>query len=223
MFRRTLLPIALLLVAVPGHAKTQPRTIPPSRQFLPSILQEVEDRYAKAETLLADFEQVNESAALKQKKVSSGNIAVKRPNKVRWQTLKPDPNLLVSDGKKFWYYTPPFDKDERGQLIERDSSQAQSKLAQALLSGSFSVAKDMKIRQDSATQFTLIPKKGTAGSVKQAHIQIEPRQLIIKKVILEHKGGNRSEITLSNIQLGKKLGDDVFIFETPPNTDRVTE
>lgn len=36
----------------------------------------------------------------------SGTVAVKRPNLFRWDTQKPDENLLVSDGKTVWYYNP---------------------------------------------------------------------------------------------------------------------
>jgi outer membrane lipoprotein carrier protein len=203
--------LLILLLATPAFAAKK----------LPALLQEVEAKYTKAETLMAEFSQVNEVTALKQKKTSSGVLVVKRPNKMRWETLKPDPNILVSDGKKFWYYTPPFDEEERGQLIERKSSEVQSRLANALLSGSFSIARDMKIRKKAATRYELLPKKGTAGTVIRAEIEVDPEKKLIEKVTLEHQGGNRSEITLNNIELGKKLEDGMFRFEAPPNTDRV--
>jgi outer membrane lipoprotein-sorting protein len=40
-------------------------------------------------------------------------------------------------------------------------------------------------------------------------------------VKLEHRGGNRSEIKLSNIELGSALPDELFRFVAPPNTDRI--
>jgi len=190
---------------------------------LPPLLQEIENTYAKAATLTAKFTQVNLVASLNQKKTSSGVLLVKRPNKVRWETLKPDQNLLVSDGRKFWFYTPPFDEEERGQVIERKSSEVQSRLANALLSGSFSIAKDMKIKKQGENRFVLTPKPGTAATVIRAEIQVNPEKKQIDQVILEHKGGNRSEISLTNIELGEEMGDEMFSFTAPPNTDRVTE
>jgi outer membrane lipoprotein carrier protein len=205
--------VALFLASFTAHAANK----------LPPILVEMEEKYTKAATLQADFTQVNEVAALKSKKTSTGVLMVKRPNKLRWETLKPDMNLLISDGSHFWFYTPPFDEGEHGQLIERKSSQAQSRLANALLSGSFSVAKDMKIKQESPSHFLLTPKRGSAGSVIRAEIIIDPQEKLIHKVILEHQGGNRSEITLNKIELGKNLGDEPFIFKAPPNTDTVSQ
>jgi outer membrane lipoprotein carrier protein len=192
-------------------------------QALPQLLQEVEKLYTKSQTLSADFTQVTDDAILGQKKKSSGKIFVKRPSQVRWETTIPDPSLFVSNGKMSWFYSPPFDEGERGQVIERKSSEVQSKLANALLSGSFSIAKDMKITAQGQSHFMLIPKPGSAGTVTQANIEIHPEKKLIQKVTLEHKGGNKSEISLNNIQLGIPLGGDLFVFHPPKNTDIVKD
>jgi outer membrane lipoprotein-sorting protein len=130
----------------------------------------------------------------------------------------------VSDGAHFWFYTPPFDETEHGQLIERKSSQVQSKLAQTLISGRFSVAHDMKIEDRGSNSFLLTPKrKNAAGTIRTAEIQINPKSHTIDKVTLEHLDGNRSVIQLSKIELGKKFEDAFFVFDPPPQTDRVKE
>jgi outer membrane lipoprotein carrier protein len=190
---------------------------------LPKLLQEVEAKYSKSKTLSAEFSQLNEDIILSQKKKSSGKIFVKRPTKVRWETLKPEVNILVSDGKRFWFYTPPFDEGERGQVVEKKSSEVQSKLVNALLAGSFSVARDMTIQEKNPSTFLMIPKPGTAGTVTQATVEIDPAQKLIQKVTLDHKGGNRAEISLSQIELGKPLADEIFVFKAPPNTDKIDE
>jgi outer membrane lipoprotein carrier protein len=202
----------LLLLATVAHAGD-----------VPPLLAKVETKYAAAATMTADFTQLDDSKATGTKKTSSGRIAFKRPDKLRWETLKPDANLLVSDGHTFWFYTPPFDEGDKGQLIERKSSQAQSKLAQALLSGRFSMAKDMKFARISDSEYSLTPKRGQAGTVKLAQVVIDPKTELIEKVILVHTSGNRSEIALSAIQLGGKLEDSRFRFTAPAGTDQVTE
>jgi outer membrane lipoprotein carrier protein len=187
---------------------------------LPKLLREVEEKYAKAGSLTAEVTQVDDVVATQQKKTSSGHLVAKQPDKVRWETSSPDRNLLVTDGKTFWFYTPPFDEGERGQLIEKKASQVQSQLASALLSGKFTSSK-MRIKTLSSSRFEVLPNKGTAGTVKRAEVQVNPEKKVIEKVILEHKGGNRSEISLSNIELGKKLDEDLFKFSAPANTDRI--
>lgn len=207
----------------PKAPKIDKAPIRATSKNLPALLQEVEAKYAKAATLQAEFSQVNEVAAMGTKKTSSGVILVKRPDKLRWETLKPDMNLLVSDGRKFWFYTPPFEPGERGQVIVRRSNQTNSKLANALLSGHFSVAREMRIEQQGTSRFVLTPKPRSAGTVIKAEIEIDPGLKLIQKVVLDHQGGNRSEITLSKIELGKALGDEAFAFTPPPNTDEVKQ
>lgn len=194
--------------------------IKPAR--LPKLLEEVEAKYTAAKTLKADFVQKNESAILQKTKTSSGKLMAKRPGKVRWETLEPadDKNQLISDGKRFWLYTPPMFEDEHGTVLVSDSSTTVPPLANALLSGSFSMARQMKIDQKSPSRFALVPnKKGSAGTVKRAEIEIRVADHLIEKVILEHEGGNRSEVTLSAIQLGEELPESTFQFVKPPNTD----
>jgi outer membrane lipoprotein carrier protein len=191
---------------------------------LPQLLQEVEAKYAKSQSLVAKFNQVVVSAISKQKQTSSGVLMFKRPNRIRWETIAPDKSLFVSNGKTAWYYTPPFDpddKDERGEYRETPASNVQTKLANALLSGTFSVARDMAIKQESALRFSLTPRKKGAGSVQRAEIEIDPKTELISKVLIEHRGGNTTEISLSEIGLGKTVADDLFSFTPPTDADRV--
>ncbi|HTL13241.1 MAG TPA: outer membrane lipoprotein carrier protein LolA [Bdellovibrionota bacterium] len=203
--------VGLMLLAAPAHAA--------ERQPLPPLLQDVEKHYSTAATLKADFVQVNELAALNRTKESNGTIYFKRPDKLRWETKAPEPNLLVSDGKKFWFYTPPFDATEDGQVVIRKSSEVQTRLARALLSGAFSAARDMTIKPLEAGEFELIPKKGTAGSVLKCLIHIDGPSKLIDRLVLEHAGGNRSEIRLTGIELGKPLEKGLFSFTPPPHTE----
>ena len=193
---------------------------------LPKILQEIEKKYTASATLSADFQQEQLNKITSRTTISSGKIFVKRPSKIRWETTKPSSTLLIGNGQKYWFYTPPFDpqdKEEKGQVIEKPAAQVQSKLADALISGSFSMARDMKIQQGTPGTFTLTPKPGSAGTVATASIVVDLKEKLIRKVILNHKGGNRAEISLSNIELGKPLAESLFVFVAPPNTDQIKE
>jgi len=193
---------------------------------LPKILQEIETKYSKARSIEVHFDQTTESVTLQRKKHSSGTILVKIPNKIRWETKTPDKNLLVSDGNKFWFYTPPFAEGENGQLIERKDSDVRSSLASTLMTGSFTVAQHknkMKIVEKSPSEFTLIPKKGSAGTVSQASIYIDLNEKLITRVKLTHSDGNIADIFLSKIDLAKPTEDSLFSFSPPPHTEIIEE
>lgn len=190
----------------------------PKKAGLPPLLQEVEAHYEKSPTLSAAFTQLSHSSTGTAKK-SSGTVQFKRPNKFRWQVTQPDPSISVSNGVKAWHYTPPFDEEDKGQVIVRPASQVQTQLANALLSGHFSTIRG-KITPAGPTTFMLVPKNGSAGTVRKAKIEVNPASKLITKVTLDHAGGNRAEISLSDIQLGNSLSDDLFNFKVPPNTDQ---
>ncbi|MBC7385613.1 MAG: outer membrane lipoprotein chaperone LolA [Cryobacterium sp.] len=201
-------------------AKTKPALKP---VIVPDELAVIERKYVAAKTLQADFAQKDDIKLTGTQKVASGVLMIRHPNQFRWETLKPDKNLLVSDGSKFWFYTPPFEAGERGQVIERKTSEVQSELANHVLSGAFSKMHGVEITKLSSRRFKLIPAEGVAGTVKSAEIEIDPAKGVIEKLTLEHTGGNHSAITLSNVTLGSKMADAFFHFATPPATDVIRE
>ena len=213
--------VALSSIYASEKSQTAPAVKPQSA--LPRALLNIEKNYTQSKTTEAEFEQTNFAALTGVKKQSSGYVSLKYPDKFRWETLKPDKSLLVSDGRFFWFYTPPFDEGERGQVIQKKTSEVQSQLASSLLSGAFSKMKDVKIQKISATKFKLLPKKGSAGTVSSAEITINPKKNTIDAVRLEHEGGNTAEIKLKNIRLKTKIDDGFFKFTTPPNTDMIKE
>ncbi len=190
---------------------------------VPAELLAVEKNYLKSKTLEADFTQRDEVKLTGAKKESSGVLMIRHPDQFRWETLKPDKNLLISDGKKFWFYTPPFEAGERGQVIERKTTEVQSELANSLLAGSFSKVHGVEIFKISPTRFRLIPAVGVAGTVTSAELEIDPVKNVIRKLQLEHAGGNRTEITLADVKLSGKMSGAFFRFVTPPGTDVIRE
>ncbi len=190
------------------------------------LLAEVEKKYKKAQTIHAEFDQINHIVAYDKLKKTSGYLWIKRPNKVRWETRIPEKNLFISNGDKFWFYTPPFDENDRGQVIIRDSTEVQSELMTQLLSGAINFKSGiMKIQKYNDNGFILFPKRGTAATIEKAWVFISKKRKVIWKVVLEHYApkreskGNWTEITLKNIKLGDHFDDDHFEFNKPAKTD----
>jgi len=205
--------LALTLPALGPSAHAKPRVI------LPVLLHQVESKYVKAGTLSAELVQITENPATNQKKTGSGTIQIKHPDKIRWEMKSPDKSLLVSNGQSMWFYTPPFDAEDRGKVRVLPASQAQSRLANALLSGRFSQVVGISITEQGKNNYLIVPKPGTAGTVLNAVVQIDPDTKLIGNLTLENSGGNKTEIKLSKIVLGGPLDDKLFVFEAPPNTD----
>lgn len=204
----------ILLLALANHAYANK---------LPPALDQVQAEYKKVAGIEARFEQATVIKSTKQTKNTSGKIWIKRPNKLRWETINPDPNILVSDGKTFWFYTPPFDKGERGQVIIKKTAQVQTQFLNALLSGSFEFGKQTQVEEKSKTHFLLRPKKGTAGDVDVAEVMINEKNHQIEQVVLTHQSGNKTDIKMQNVKLQASLDDKLFRFIPDRNTDRIVE
>ncbi len=199
-------------------------SLPAGAEPLPPLLGEVQAQYQKVAGIEARFTQETDVKATRQVKKAKGRIWIKKPNKLRWETLEPDPNLLVSDGKTFWFYTPPFDSTERGQVMVKKSAQVQTKFLNALLSGAFDFgAGTVKVEDRMRGQFLLTPKAGTAGDVRTAEIRIDPMKKTIQEVVLVHTSGNRTEIRLEELKLVSKLEDSLFRYTADKNTDKIVE
>lgn len=191
---------------------------------LPRLLNEVKSLYQKSDGIEARFNQLTEIKATKQTKKADGRIWIKRPSKLRWETINPDPNILVSDGRTFWFYTPPFEKGERGQVIIKKSAQVQTQFLNALLSGSFDFKPGTLTIEDKGERtFMLKPKAGTAGDVSSAQIKLDKNKALISEVTLEHTSGNKTEIKLQEISLTSKLEEKLFHFVPDRNTDKISE
>ncbi len=191
---------------------------------MPPLLEEVQKEYKKSAGIHAEFEQSVLIKSTKSNKKAQGRIWIKHPNKLRWETLSPDQNILVSDGKYFWFYTPPFEKGDRGQVIIKKSSQVQTRFLNALLSGDFNYSKlKAEIETKNSNVFLLKPSSGTAGDVKSAEITINPETKKIEKVMLMHLSGNETTIQLKEIKLADRLADSLFQFVPDRNTDQIRE
>jgi outer membrane lipoprotein carrier protein len=195
-----------------------------AESVLPTLMQQVQSEYQKVAGIQAQFSQITEIKSTHQVKKAKGRIWIKRPNKLRWETLEPDPNILVSDGKVFWFYTPPFEESDRGQVIIRKRAQVQTQFLNALLSGSFDFGKGkVAIEEKSKSTFLLRPKQGTAGDVSSAEIEIDPAKRTITQVNLVHISGNQTRVQLEGVALTSKLDDSLFRFKIDNNTDKIVE
>ena len=183
-------------------------------------LAEVQTTYKNVKTLTAEFTQQLKNIALGTTKESFGRIFIKRPDMFRWETHKPEQSILVSNGKKVWYYTAPFREDEKGQVMTKRAADVQSRLAIDLLAGTINTEKDFKVRRLSDDHLELTPLK-PAGDIDRVELYIEKPTKLVYKLVLYTKSGNQTALTLKNVTLGPSLSDTMFNFVPPANTEEI--
>lgn len=76
----------------------------------------------------------------KQKESASGRLAVAAPDRLRWEYVKPYPQLIVADGKTVWVYDPDLRQaSKRPQGVEEANSPLAILLDPSKLDREFSV------------------------------------------------------------------------------------
>lgn len=68
------------------------------------------------------FTQSFKSTLSGKEKKSEGTLEYLYPGQFKFEVTSPESSTFISDGKTSWYYTPPFDKNEEGEVIVRPGS-----------------------------------------------------------------------------------------------------
>lgn len=179
-------------------------------------------KYKTVKTISAEFSQKQTNLALGTTKETSGHLSIKRPDKFRWQTEQPvdEASILVSNGKKVWYYKPPRREGGRGQVYIREAADVQSKLLIDLLDGQANISKDFKTKDLGAGRFELKPLK-PAGDIERIELFLERPTKLIYKLVLFTMTGNQTELTLKSVALDPQLSDKMFNFVPPEKTEEI--
>ena len=136
-----------------------------------------------------------------------GTVEIARPSLFRWSTTSPDENLLVSDGKTLWYYSPFI---EQVSIYWQEQATEQTPFV-LLTRNRASDWDNYKISQK-GDQFTLVP---TAVDSTQGQFQINiDAKGVVKGFNVVEQDGQKGLFTFNNVKLGKPKADR-FTFTIP--------
>lgn len=163
----------------------------------------------------AEFEQYTKDEKGRKGEISKGSMNVQRPNKFRWQTRTPFPQLIISDGQFIWIYDEDLEQATRKKVEPSETNGAA-----LILNGDLkALNKRFKITQLIDRQreklFELVPKE--EGNFEK--IQLFFADKVIQELMLVDIFGKQTSIILTNAQLNKKFKSGLFKFTPPKNTD----
>ena len=191
---------------------------PPARLALPAVIERMQKNYDQARDFKAHFSQKYTNVAFNRTKVSSGEVAVKKGGRMRWDYDKPDPQLFVSDGKVLWLYEPA-DK----QAFKQDLKQSQLPGALAFLLGKgkltdeFEITPAGEIAYGAKTDYKLSLKpKQPQSTYKSIYFIVDPKTFFVIESVLVNAQGDINDITFSDVKVNTKVDDKLFKFTVPP-------
>jgi outer membrane lipoprotein carrier protein len=183
-------------------------TVDPAVSRLDAFMRELQ-------SLEADFEQQLRDGQGRLIETSSGKFALHRPNRFRWDYLKPHPQTIVADGAKLWLYDPDLD-----QVTVRPLEQTLAGTPAMLLSGegdlhvSFRFAKTEKRGQ--LEWLTLIPKRSDTDFKS---VKLGLRGNALAAMELADKLGQTTVLEFINVQRNPKFDAGRFVFTPPKGAD----
>jgi outer membrane lipoprotein carrier protein len=177
-------------------------------------------RLARLQHLHARFEQslIDGRGVLLQR--ANGEFWAERPDRFRWETEAPFPEVLVGDGTTLWLWDPDLEQvtvrpyDER---LRATPARLLSGAAETLVDG-FEVT---LLEEDGGAAAYALEPLGAEGLFDRLEIAFEA-DLPVRLVI--HDGlGQRTEVRLLDVETRVPAAADLFRFEIPPGADVIRE
>jgi outer membrane lipoprotein carrier protein len=170
-------------------------------------------------TLKAEFAQTVIAKNGRKPQQSSGQVAISRPGKLRWDIQKPYPQLVVGDGEKIWIYDP-----ELKQVTVRKAGQAIGGSPAALLAGNNELEKNFNLSEAGESEgFNWVEAIAKADDSGFEKIRLGLVGSDLRAMELYDNFGQTTLIRFSRLERNTTLPATTFKFTPPAGVDVVGE
>lgn len=172
----------------------------------------LQEKLAKFSQVNAEFSQIVTNPEGEVLNKSQGKMTISRPGKFRWEVLSPEEELIVSDGKTIWLYSPFIE-----QVTLLNLSDAVADTPFVLLSGA----------NEKQWQNYSVSRNNNQFTVKDSDPQLNSNTFVfefngagnISKFVVIEEQGQRSEFKLTHKPLTEKLAAGYFNFQIPEGVE----
>lgn len=178
-----------------------------------AIIAKINVAVSKIKTMQCDFVQTKHMKMLNNKMVSTGIMAYKQSDKLRWEYKKPYTYVFILNGTKVY-----LKKESRNDVIDIKQNKVFKSIAEIMMNSVIGKCltnnKEFKVSiSDVNNQWvaSLIPQK---KELKQMYSKIilyfGKASSIIQKVEMIEKNGDKTIIELKNVKLNKPVNANSF-------------
>jgi outer membrane lipoprotein carrier protein len=212
--------LATLLVGLTLTAGLQPSTTPSADQLAAAI----QRKYETVHTITADFTHTYTGGVLHKTVTEQGHVSIQRPGLMRWEYVKPERKLFVSDGVKVYSYIPA----DRQVIVSPVPKGDEASTPALFLAGKGNLTRDFTASLTSwpgtpggAVALKLVPKQ-RQRDYDWLVLVVDQQRLTLRMLVTRDPEGGTSTITFSNLQENVDLPARLFTFTIPPGVDVVT-
>jgi outer membrane lipoprotein carrier protein len=199
--------VAAAACGVPGAAAARSDAVATLRAFVQEV-----------QSASASFTQTVTSPDGTRTKSSSGTFAFVRPDRFRFEYLKPYRQTVVADGAKVWFHDPDLE-----QVSVRPMSRALGATPAALLAGR-ALDTEFDLRSDpdaGGLAWVRATPKAKDGPFESVRIGFRGQTLAAIEIV--DGFGQRSRIEFGDLVVNPKLPPETFRFVVPPGADVVEQ
>jgi outer membrane lipoprotein carrier protein len=188
----------------------------------PEITRQIQKQYQSIASFTADFNQELVNAGSKEHERLSGKIAFSQPGLIRWETVKPEKELLIVARDFVWDYFADENTAYKYPVEDILSSKTMLKFlsGKANLAEDFLVSeeKDSQAKEQGMVKLRLVPKEAEPGLVL-AQAWVDGKTFLLRRIILQDFYGNTNDLTLNDIAINAQLPKGAFDFTAPKGVD----
>ena len=175
------------------------------------------DKLTKLHSMQAHFSQTIRDAHGRVLDQSEGKMALQRPGKFRWETIKPHQQLVIVSEKVIWIYD-----NDLAQAVKQKRKSENNSFSPALLLSSTNqkLLEDFIITENKKNIFLLKPRKDQALF---KNIILQFNQDTLQRMTMEDQLGQNTSVQFSNIKLNKPIPEQDFIFKPTHDTEVIDQ
>jgi outer membrane lipoprotein carrier protein len=182
------------------------------------IVAGVQARYANIRDIQARFEQVTVLPGGRRLE-AAGSAYFKKPNMIRWDFSRPEPQSVITDGKTMWLYEP-----QAKQVQVYDASMLDPRLRMGFFSDLRRLGEDFALSAGPPTEccyrLELEPRPGRGLDLRHLTLLISRQPMRVVEARILDAAGGETAVRFKDIKENSKLLDSLFKF-TPPSGVRV--
>ena len=185
----------------------------------------IQQHYERIRDFRADFTHTYEGGVLRKKTVERGQMAIRKPGRMRWTYTSPEHKVFVSDGVKLYSYVPADKQVYVATVPTGDDASTPA----MFLAGKGHLTRD----------FTAAPAAPAGAPVGSAAITLTPVKpereyetlvLVVDRASLQwrmlvttDRQGGTSTFAFTNLRENTGVPDREFVFTIPRGVDVITD
>jgi len=187
---------------------------------LTTLVTGVERSFATMKDFSADFTQIFQDS-LNRKHQESGHLYLRRPRMMRWEYKNPEEKLFISDSKDVFMYVPA-DRQVNKEAVRAafdDRMPLMFLLGRADLRNEFTRFELLNTKPflEGTRVLRMYPRRKT--DLTEVIMEVDPANYQVRRLILAHSDGSRSEFIFSNIRTNVGLQASLFNFKVPAGVE----